>query len=240
MSDGFLEKPHGWNENIYQKQNERVNVDLIIVLMGGITETGECPQWVTQRLLKAYEQHKLTGAPILCTGGGTYHKPNFVNHLGFHVYESTVASEYLMTLGIDPQNIFLEWASYDTIANVYFSLMNHIIPNKWKNITVITSDFHMSRCETIFTCLLQLCKENLSYDADNVTYMKTPDYGIPQQLLLERKKREKKSEENFKIQMKNVESVTQFHRWLFTIHKAYSCNDKTDRGDISDSVKKTY
>jgi len=239
MSDGFLKKPEGWNENISNKKNTNESCDIIIVLMGGMTDTGACPPWVIQRLLKAYEQHRITGAPILCTGGGTYHKPNFSNENGFHVYESTAASEYLLTLGVQPQNILLEWASYDTIANAYFSFMNHIIPNNWLYITVITSEFHMTRCEAIFNHILQLCQEQFTYTG-SIKYTNSPDYGIAPDVLQTRKEREKKSEENFKIQMKEIKTLTKFHKWLFTVHKAYSCNDKKDRGAISNSLKKTY
>ena len=58
--------------------------------------------------------------------------------------------------GVPPSHIYKEWASYDTIANAYFALVWHTIPRQWRNLLVLTSDFHMPRSALAFAWLFSL------------------------------------------------------------------------------------
>lgn len=49
--------------------------EAIIVLAGGLKPDGSVPEWVEGRLDAARQIHAETGNIILCTGGGTPHKP---------------------------------------------------------------------------------------------------------------------------------------------------------------------
>lgn len=126
------------------------------------------------RLDKCADIHRETGAYIVCSGGGTPHKPPHLNEHGFVIHESVSCAQasasvaaflraprvptlrhvhamcqtlqYLMDHhGIHPRHLLREVSSYDTIGNAYFALTIHALPRKWRRLCVVTSDFHMPR-----------------------------------------------------------------------------------------------
>ena len=91
-------------------------LDAIVVPAGGLTTTGSLPEWVRRRMDAALEAHRQTGAPVLCSGGGTPHKPPvLLPGTGYVVHESTACASYLLERGLAPSCILKEWASYDTV-----------------------------------------------------------------------------------------------------------------------------
>ena len=66
--------------------------DGIVVLAGGLTSEGSLPKWVVGRLDAAVALHEQNpGSKILCTGGGTPHKPPILFDNGHVNHESTVS-----------------------------------------------------------------------------------------------------------------------------------------------------
>ena len=216
--DGWDECPNNWENNSNSYDFEDNKLDLIIVLAGGLDSEGMVYKWVKRRLNKAVELHKIHGnIPILCCGGGTYHKPPYLNTAKYVIHESTECSNYLIQKGVKPSSILKEWSSYDTIANGFFSLTTHVWCRDWKNIGVVTSKFHMARSKAIFDWIYGL--SSIKY---NLFYYKVSDKGIDTDIIDSRKQREEKSLQNVIKLSKRVKSIEGLHKWLFTEHNAYN------------------
>lgn len=207
-------------KNIKEEKNINFEIKTIIcVLAGGLTHTGRPHQFVIERLDKARELFKENpdNTIVLILGGGTYHKPPFLNSENYVVHESTSCSSYLIDKGISPSNIFREWSSYDTIANGFFAFTNYINLLDLNNIHVITSDFHISRTKLIFNYFNNLFKKNY-----NITYWETVS-NIEKKTLKKRVEREKESSDNFKKNIVNkIKTPQMFLNWFYTHHKAYT------------------
>lgn len=199
-------------------------LDVIIVLSGGIK--GNSPHlWVTRRLKKAIELYNNNNKiPIICSSGGTSHKPPLLDKDNYVIFESKVCANYLIQQNIPTDKIFQEWSSYDTIGNAYFVLMNHIIPNKWTNIAVITSEFHMERSKAIFDWVfgLELYDSSIQKVKYNLQYHTVSDMGFDQSVISSRVIKEKQSLDNIKILSQQITTMKQFYSWLFTQHSLYN------------------
>lgn len=65
------------------------------------------------------------------------------------ISEAEAMKRYLIQNGIDRKNIIKEESSIDTIGNIFFLKQNILKPNRWNNLLIITSDFHMERVKII-------------------------------------------------------------------------------------------
>lgn len=244
----------GWDDNLnwqkidflykndlknYKKINfeNLENIDGIFVLAGGINSKGMCHPWVIERLNLAYEIYDKTKKDIFCLGGGSYHIPPILNKKKFAIHESTSCSEYLISLGVNSKNIFKEWSSYDTIANAFFSFLNFIIPLEFKDIVLITSDFHITRTKVIFDWIKSIFKVNI-----NIIYLSVSDETFDQNIISKRIKREKNSTINLiKNVINKVNNKEKLFKWFYTEHKAYCSNSELLRNDeITEDEKKSY
>ena len=106
--------------------------DAIVVLAGGVRdETGAPHETVMRRLQAAaevYQQQVLrTGvAPaVICNGGGTTHKPKWVDKAGYAVPEAALMGRELIAMGIKSRDVYIEGYSDDTLG-LYYSA-----PNLW-------------------------------------------------------------------------------------------------------------
>jgi len=227
---------YGW-ENIKNKYNKiENNLDLIIVLAGGLNEEGNLHEWVIRRLDRAIELHKLHDCPILCSGGGTYHKPPFINEKGFVVHESTECVNYMCQQGINKNNIYREWSSYDTIANAFFSLTTHVLFYDYKTIGIITSEFHISRSQEIFNWIFGF--KNCEQQKYQLIFFPVTDLGLDENMLSHRREREAKSKENVLILKEKIKTLKDFTKWLYSEHNAY--NNNFLKENITEECKKTY
>lgn len=232
--DGWLVAPNGWNiyDDIHLiniKHDDIINDDLthykendVILLAGGLDPEGYNHPWVKDRLdafLKLYSYHKRN---IYILGGGTYHKPPHLNKQGYVIHESTMGAKYLIENGVDPNHIKREWASYDTIANAFFSLTCFVIPKKEqkiKELLIITSDFHMKRTILIFKWLYSMWDTNIKL---NFLSVKTTD--MKEELYQARSQKEEHSITNLLNIIKNIKNLEQFIDWFYQDHKAYNCD----------------
>ena len=95
--------------------------------------------------------------------------------------------KYLLDNGIPKNIIMREWFSYDTIfPNGYFSYINFTKIRNWKNILVITSDFHLERSKLIFEWIYSL--DNTKY---NLNFIGVSDKGLDTNIINYRRIREK-------------------------------------------------
>jgi len=257
--DGWNEKPVDWEEepeylkkimdqqqSIYSKikfnKYDNVDLDAIFVLAGGLKNNGNVHEWVIRRLDLAYNIYKTkkdNSLKIICLGGGTYHKPPILNKDSYIVHESTACAEYLIQLGVNPKNVYKEWASYDTIANSYFANVNFIYPMKLKHILLITSEFHMKRTIAIFNWIKSLNKNNYQMYFEAV-----PDQGLDNNIINAREIREKSSLNNLKTYVfPKIKTLQDFHKWFYEDHKAYCSNSENIRNtvlNINNKIKETY
>lgn len=248
--NGWDYKPKGWEEIDFDyKINLSSDFDLdlnnlnlnnlegIFVLAGGIDETGKCHPWVQKRLLLAFKLYKILKVPIYCIGGGSYHIPPIRNKHDYVIHESTSCAEFLIRLGVESDHIYKEWSSYDTIANGFFSFTNFIIPQEISNMALITSEFHMLRSQEIFSWMKDIFNSNVS-----INYYSVSDKGLDKDLIDIRTKREQNSHKNIVKLREKIRTVKDFHKWMFTKHKAYSSNSELLRqvDVVSEEIKKSY
>jgi vancomycin permeability regulator SanA len=242
---GWNEKPSGWEDThrhyrLQYHPTDEVKIgieplDLIIIMAGGLDDNGDLYPWVKQRLDQAISMFKRKPTLILCTGGGTYHKPPILNEEKYVIHESTACAEYLIANGVDPAHIIREWASYDTIASVYFSLLWCVLPRQLKSICVITSEFHMGRTKKLFQWIFGI------HGDYQFVFIAVNNGSMPESILRVRQKRERASLESILTKAEEITTKEQFNQWLFTEHKAYSCTYLNgDKDVIPDSEKESY
>ena len=193
--------------------------DAIMIPGGGIDRNHRLPLWVKRRLDRALEIHR--DGYIITLSAGTVHKPLPLDRYGYPIFESAAAAEYLIKKGANPQQILCETCSYDTIGNAYFSRVIHVEPRTFGKLLVITSRFHMPRTRTIFEWIYGL-PSPLTVKSVELDFEEVPDEGIDEDILRARVEREKTSLQNVLRLKKELRTLLDFHRWLFTEHGAYS------------------
>jgi len=245
--DGFIKKPKQWNNitfnytNLYKKNNSlvsNINYDVLFILAGGFNQQGEINEWVKRRLdyaIEIYNNNPTKIKYIVCLGGGTYHKPPVSTLEGYTIHESTALVKYLLDNNI-PKNILMrEWFSYDTIANGYYSYINYSKIRNWKNIMVITSDFHIKRTKLIFEWIYSLEKDEKYI----FNFIGVSDEGLNKEIIKIRTKREKNSINNLKKIINRINTLEKFHIWFHTEHDCYNCNFNS-KELIKNNEKQSY
>ncbi|MCP5049431.1 MAG: YdcF family protein [bacterium] len=216
--------------------------DAILIPGGGMRAGGQVPLWVINRLNRAIEIHD-TGY-IITLSGGTIHKPPPLDKDGYPVFESVAAARYLVEKGIDPERILSEIASYDTIGNAYFSRMIHTEPRSFKRLLVITSQFHMARTKEIFQWVFGLPFTRSSGSKRNnpskLFFETVPDIdeGIDEGARQMRTEKEKKGLERILKFRKEITTLVDFHRWMYTKHGAYAAATAPVR--LTGSILQSY
>jgi len=248
--DGWSEKPSGWNlidQNEYD--DDIVNSDLskldqeqfIIVLAGGLDNLGRNHPWVKDRLDVAFRLYKLKKRKILIVGGGTYHRPPHLNRENYVIHESTMGAKYLLDLGVHPDDLYREWASYDTIANGYFSLLNFVFPMDIKSVLVITSDFHMPRSKAIFEWIYSLWSKSTNQPI-SLDFLEVSTKYLDNEIIEARTIRENRSLHNLQNStMKKINTWIDFHSWFYREHQAYNCRfEQNSQENIDPKIRETY
>jgi vancomycin permeability regulator SanA len=218
---------------VVDQRYDNIHLDAIFVLAGGLQNDGQVHQWVVARLDTAYQIYaaKVQKPKIICLGGGTYHKPPIRNDRDYVVHEATACAEYLIKKGVNPGDIYKEWASYDTVASAFFAYMNFIIPLKLSSFLIITSEFHMPRSSAIFNWILTM-DDNMY----NVFYLTVSDKGMDSDILSTRKDRETSSLLHLQNNViSKIRSLKQLHCWFYEDHKAYCSVSELIR--IEDTTK---
>jgi hypothetical protein len=196
----------------------------ILIPGGGLLEDGSLPDWTIARLKIALKHQDQTDRLILLSGG-TVHKPPPLDENGFPIFESRKAAEYLLKSGVPPESILTETCSYDTIGNAYFARILFTDPLALIRCLVITSDFHMARCQAIFQWIFSLVPLHHEYI---LSFIATPDAGLPAQSLEARRRREEHSLEKLHQNIQRMNTLSTFQNWLYTAHTAYSSKPNTE------------
>lgn len=208
--------------------------DAILIPGGGIQKDGSLPEWTQRRLKKAIELFSGTEY-LIPLSAGTVHKPPVLDREGFLTVESEAACHFLLKKGMASQLILAETASLDTIGNAYFSRVIHAEPARMKKLVVVTSAFHMPRTKAIFDWVYSLTPLPTQYQLE---YVEVTDKGIDEELIKIRTKKEMRSLKHLQKTKKNIQTLSQFHTWLYTKHSAYSVALKPRK--LSGKVLDTY
>ena len=196
-------------------------IDAVIVLAGGLTADGGLPPWVEARLDAAAAVYNALRVPVLCSGGGTPHRPPVVapGGGGFVVHEGTACCSYLMRAhGLPATSLLKESGSYDTVGNAWFSLTTHAAPAGWKSPLVITSAFHMPRSRACFEWVFSLQPALGGVPR----FLSTPDRGMAPDVAAARRAREQESLGALRRNAEAVRTAPQFHAWLYGTHMCYA------------------
>ncbi len=120
---------------------------IIIILGTGIDEKGRLSKDTVKRLREGYELYKKHDSPLFLSG--KYSFPYDKNNPpGFT--EAEAMSDYLISLGVEKENISLDKESLDNVSSAYYAKTKFFIPKKEKEAIIITSDIHLERIEYIF------------------------------------------------------------------------------------------
>lgn len=122
--------------------------DVLIILGGGINPlTQEINEITKIRFDKAIDIHT-NFKYILCVGDKSY-KKDLIK--GVQISEAQAGKKYLLQNStISQDEIILEEESKDTLSNAFYSRKLIEEQNLGKNITIITSQFHMKKTKFFF------------------------------------------------------------------------------------------
>ena len=122
------------------------NIDVIIILGGGVNKQGVISK-ITQERLDGFleKKNKFLGIPILLSGRWSVLAKNELK-----ITEAQAMKKYLVVKGINPARIYLEIKSFDTMSNAIFSKKIIKKHKNWKNILLVTSRWHIKRAAWIF------------------------------------------------------------------------------------------
>lgn len=118
-------------------------MDVIIVLGSALDKHGYLTELGRRRVEKAIELYKKSPCKIIMSGHSS------IDIIDAKKTEASAMEDYAIMHGVDKNDIIKEECSRDTIGNAFFS--KEIIDiKKWKDIIVVTSDFHIARAKYIF------------------------------------------------------------------------------------------
>jgi len=208
--------------------------DAILVCAGGLTSSGGPNSWVQARLETAARLYQIKNQPILCLGGGTYHKAPILNRYNFVIHESTSCASALLKMGIPAREVLKEWSSYDTIGNAWFAFINYILPFEWKSCVVVTSNFHMPRVKKLFEWVKSVVNSDCM-----LHFVKSPD-NMDEEILALRSSREAASCQNIDILSDRIKSAKEFTQWLYFEHNAYAVAEEVDTRMVNEKLANSY
>ncbi|KAF4727619.1 hypothetical protein FOZ62_011065 [Perkinsus olseni] len=96
-----------------------LELDLVIILSGGLDSDGLPHPWVLNRLDYAADQFNTNTRYFLITSRGTPHKAPPLDPNGFPIDEATAGARYLCrTKGVPAESILLDRWSMDTVGRI--------------------------------------------------------------------------------------------------------------------------
>lgn len=119
--------------------------DCILVLGAGITKEGELTQIGRSRVEKAVSAYRSNQSSRILLSGRYSHGLSFIPPRT----EAQAMKEYALNLGVQKEHIYLDEHSMDTLGGAYFS-KQFFLKYNWKNILIITSNFHLARTQYLF------------------------------------------------------------------------------------------
>lgn len=219
----------------------------IVVPGGGLTAEGLPAPWVRPRLQAAariYGERRERHEPavVVSLSAGTPHKPMPVDaRSGFQVYEAEASARLLIReLGVRPEDVFEEDWSLDTVGNAYMLRAMHTEVAGWRDLCVVTNEFHMPRTRAIFEKVFALAPEP-AFGRYNLTFVEVPNDGVAADALAARKEKEAQALPGFRNNTAGMVSMRDMHRFLFQKHMAYASGRLLrDREPVDPKALSTY
>ena len=195
--------------------------DAIIILGGGIEPDGSLPEIPKLRVAKGVELFRSGTAPRIIMSG----------NYGFWLEkepirpEAEAMREYAVSLGVPEDAIVKEDISKDTVGNAYFCKLNLLEPNNWKNIVVVTSEYHILRTKYIFEKVL-----GPDYDIEFVSV----DSKLSSERLTAQINKENKTTELLKKWFDPVKAgdTNAIKDLMYTKHPGYSENPEINKEQL--------
>ena len=107
-----------------------------------------------------------------------------------------------------------------------------------RRLLIITSDFHLARCEAAFRWIYGLEPKPHSYE---LSFEPVCDADMPADVLAQRCERERKSLEDLLRVAERIRTMRDCHQWLFTEHAAYNALSLAFGDDgLSQGVLESY
>jgi hypothetical protein len=233
------------------KSHRPGEVDAIVVLAGGVGHDGVPHETVMRRLRRAaglyLSQQSRTGygPAIICNGGGTTHKPKWVDPSGYAVPEAALMGRELVALGVRSDDVFVEGYSDDTIGNAFFARTMHADARPtWDHLLVITSRFQMARTQAIYDWVFQLRPLPTDKAAYHLEYVAVEDRGaLPPSVLRARRSRENTSLKAFREgELVLMTQLSQVHDWIYRRHSGYTVRGMLGKKPLNktSSLAQTY
>lgn len=180
------------------------SIDAIVLLGGGVPlSPTEPPVYVQRRCdVVAEVVASLGHAPaVVCLSAGTAHVPQYITeHNGLPLWESTASAAYLMRherFPVPPSQVFAETTSYDTISNAFFTKTSFSDITGWRNLLIVTNDFHIARSKEIFEWVFHAEPDN-QY---SLYYLSCANVGLDDEALRSRRHHEKRGEQNIRTNL---------------------------------------
>lgn len=117
--------------------------DCIIVLANEMDADGNLNYDSISRVNQSVKSYFLNPSTYLITCGWNYRNDT-------SLCIGNVMRDYAIKLGIPSNKILTELNSRDTVGDAFFTKQNVVIARNWKNLLVVTSDYHVKRTSIIF------------------------------------------------------------------------------------------
>lgn len=127
--------------------------DAIIVLAGGINKDGTLPVLPKSRVDEGVRRYKDGESSRILMSGKYGFWLDWSKEVPVRS-EASAMKEYAETLGVRSDDILIEDESKDTLGNAYFTKIHILEPQNYRNVIVVTSDFHIDRTRYIFDLVL--------------------------------------------------------------------------------------
>ncbi|MFH1425475.1 MAG: YdcF family protein [archaeon] len=181
----------------------------VIIILGHDSDKGKLSDLAKSRVDKGLDVYGKTKAKILMSGGySLQHKKD----PGYR--EAELMKEYAVGKGVPEKDILIEIESRDTNGNAYFT-KQIAKSKKWKDIVVVSSDFHMFKVKYFF---------NFVYGKGYNTSYRSSKSGFKKKEINDVMKKERKSVKGMKelCKRKNIKSgedlklrrlLNNFYKW---------------------------
>jgi uncharacterized SAM-binding protein YcdF (DUF218 family) len=119
--------------------------DAVIVLANQMDENGLLNSESKARANKAVEIFNERNISHVVTCGWAYRNDSEIK------IADAFKSYIVNSLGVNPIKVITELNSRDTVGDAYFTKINIALSLNWKNLCVVTSDYHVKRTQEIFS-----------------------------------------------------------------------------------------
>jgi uncharacterized SAM-binding protein YcdF (DUF218 family) len=122
-----------------------IKKDAVIVLANQMDQNGLLNSESKARANKAVEILNELDISNIVTCGWNYRNDSDIK------IADAFKSYIVNSLGVNPSKVITELNSRDTVGDAYFTKINLALSLNWKNLCVVTSDYHVKRTQEIFS-----------------------------------------------------------------------------------------